>query len=180
MYEIREVKGLLIETHGRTDRQADNIQVVVRQAYLSFVMKLANGKCTIEMKETWKQIQRYATQRIHSLGKHIKHIEYHRLLVVCGFTFHSRMFHSYGEFTILPLTYTRHSWSLSSDGSSACHTYCDTRHPFIMVIFEDLWQSHLLPNVWQWSCLDRGSNPDVPHEYQIHWQRSNIVTNALT
>ena len=61
MYEIREVKGLLIETHGRTDRQADNIQVVVRQAYLSFVMKLANGKCTIEMKETWIQIQRYAT-----------------------------------------------------------------------------------------------------------------------
>ena len=30
------------------------------------------------------------------------------------------------------LTYTRHSWPLSSEGSSACHTYCDTGHPFIM------------------------------------------------
>lgn len=28
------------------------------------------------------------------------------------------------------MTYTRHSWSLSSWGSSACHTYRDTGHPF--------------------------------------------------
>ena len=28
-----------------------------------------------------------------------------------------------------------------------CHTYCDTRHPFIMVISEDPWHSHLLPSV---------------------------------
>ena len=39
------------------------------------------------------------------------------------------------------LTYARHSWPLSSGGSLACHTYCDTGHPFIMVIFEDPWQS---------------------------------------
>ena len=36
------------------------------------------------------------------------------------------------------LTYARHLWSLSSEGSLACHTYCDTEHPFIMVISEDL------------------------------------------
>ena len=43
------------------------------------------------------------------------------------------------------LTYTRarHSWPLSSEGSLACHTYCDTGHPFIMVISEDPWHSHL-------------------------------------
>ena len=35
------------------------------------------------------------------------------------------------------LTYTGCSWSLSSEESLACHTYCDTRHPFIMVISED-------------------------------------------
>ena len=35
------------------------------------------------------------------------------------------------------LSYTRHSWQLSSEGSLACHTYCDTSHPFIMVISED-------------------------------------------
>ena len=31
------------------------------------------------------------------------------------------------------LTYTRHSWSLSNDVSLACHAYCDTGHPFMMV-----------------------------------------------
>ena len=27
------------------------------------------------------------------------------------------------------------------------HTYCDTGHPFITVIFEDAWHSHLLPSI---------------------------------
>ena len=35
------------------------------------------------------------------------------------------------------LTYARHSWPLSSEGSLACHTYCDTGHPLIMVISEE-------------------------------------------
>ena len=34
-------------------------------------------------------------------------------------------------------TYTRHLWPLSKEGSLAFHTYCDTGHPFIMVISED-------------------------------------------
>ena len=25
-------------------------------------------------------------------------------------------------------------------------------HPFLMVISEDPWHSHLMPSVWQWSC----------------------------
>ena len=36
------------------------------------------------------------------------------------------------------LTYTRHSWPLSSGGSLMCHTYCDTGNTLIMVISEDL------------------------------------------
>ena len=50
-----------------------------------------------------------------------------------------------------------------------CHTHCDTGLPFIMVISENPWHSHLLPVVWQWSChylffcRDRGSNPDLPY-----------------
>ena len=73
------------------------------------------------------------------------------------FSSHSRMFHSYGDVTIAGevlkiMTYARHLWPLSSEGSLACHTYCDTEHPFIMVISEDAWHSHLLPSVWQWSC----------------------------
>ena len=55
---------------------------------------------------------------------------------------HSRIFHSYGDVFIAGeglqiLTYARHSWPLSSERSLACHTYCDTGHPFIMVISED-------------------------------------------
>ena len=53
---------------------------------------------------------------------------------------------------LLILTYARHSWPLSSEGSLACHTYCDSGHPFIMVTSEDQWHSHLLPSVSQWSC----------------------------
>ena len=37
--------------------------------------------------------------------------------------------------------------SLSSEGCLACHTYSDTGHPFIMVISEVPWHSHLLPGV---------------------------------
>ena len=35
------------------------------------------------------------------------------------------------------LTYARHLWPLSSEGSIACHIHCDTEYPFIMVISED-------------------------------------------
>ena len=81
-------------------------------------------------------------------------------LFVWGFSSHSRIFHSYGDVTIagegLNMTYARHSWPLSSEGSLACHTYWNTEHPFTMVIAEDpwpwRWHSHLLPSVWQWSC----------------------------
>ena len=50
------------------------------------------------------------------------------------------------------LTCTRHSWPLSSEGSLACHTYCDTGRLFIMVISEDPWHSNLFSSVWQRSC----------------------------
>ena len=40
-------------------------------------------------------------------------------------------------FLVKASKYTRHTWPLNSEGSLACHTFCDTEHPFIMVIFED-------------------------------------------
>ena len=66
---------------------------------------------------------------------------------VWGFTFYS-----YGDITITGkglqiFTYTRHSHPLSSEGSSACHTYCNTGLLFIMIISEDPWRIHLLPSV---------------------------------
>ena len=60
--------------------------------------------------------------------------------------------HHYGE-RLQILTFPRHSWSLSSEGSLACHTYCDTGHPFIMVISKHPWHSHLLLSGKQWCCL---------------------------
>ena len=64
-----------------------------------------------------------------------------------GLSSHSRIVLSYEDVTtagkvLQILTYARHSWSLSSEGSLACHNYCDTGHPFIMVISGDLWHSH--------------------------------------
>ena len=57
-------------------------------------------------------------------------------LLVCGFSYHLRSFHSYENVTIADVglkifTYSPHSWPLNSDGSLAYHTYCDTGHPFI-------------------------------------------------
>ena len=48
------------------------------------------------------------------------------------------MFHSYGDVTITDegpqiLTYAGHL----REGSLACHTFCDTGHPFKLVISED-------------------------------------------
>ena len=62
-------------------------------------------------------------------------------LFVWIFSSHSRFFHSYGDVTITGerlqiMTYARPTWQLRSKGSLACHTYCDTGHPFIMVISE--------------------------------------------
>ena len=68
-------------------------------------------------------------------------------LFVWCFSSHSRIFAK-----LQILTLTPHSLTLISEGSLAYCTYCDTRHPFTMVISEDPWNSHLLPSVWQWTC----------------------------
>lgn len=51
------------------------------------------------------------------------------------------------------LTYTRHSyaWPLKIEDSLKRNASCDMGHPF-MVISEGLNHSHLLQNVWKWSC----------------------------
>ena len=75
------------------------------------------------------------------------------ILFVWFFLSHSRICLSYGDVTIIGeglqiLNYALHSWPINSKGSLACHTYCGTVHPFIMVISEDPWHSHLLSSVW--------------------------------
>ena len=82
--------------------------------------------------------------------------EYYSLFV-SGFSSHSRIFYLYRDVTsagegLQIFTYARHSWSLSSEGSLAYHTYGDTGHSFVMVISENPWHLHLLPRVSQWRC----------------------------
>ena len=65
---------------------------------------------------------------------------------VCMFvcSSHSRIFHSFGDVTIIgermKMINARLVWPLSSKGSLACHTYCDLGHPSIIIKFisEDL------------------------------------------
>ena len=78
------------------------------------------------------------------------------ILVCSGFSVPPKNFQSFEDVTIADeglqiLTYAWHSWPLSSEGYLTCHIYCDTGQPFIMVISEDPWHSHLLPSVWQWN-----------------------------
>ena len=79
-------------------------------------------------------------------------------LFVWSFSSHLRIFNSFGDVTIageglqiLTYMYARHFWSLSREDSLAFDIYCDTGHPFIMVISGYPWRSHLLPSVWQWN-----------------------------
>ena len=53
-----------------------------------------------------------------------------KFLFVWSFSSHSRIFHSFKDVAITGrrlqiLTYARHLWSLSNEGSLTCHTYCD-------------------------------------------------------
>ena len=85
-------------------------------------------------------------------------VSFIKWLIVClGFSSHLRILHSCGDVTIAGerlqiLTYAQHSWPLSSEGSLACLTYCDTGHLFIMVTNEEPGKSKHSPSVWQWSC----------------------------
>ena len=67
-----------------------------------------------------------------------------------GVYLHTREFFTHMETSQLPLKGCKfwpmlgmEQWEFFS---------CDTGHPFIMVISEDQWHSHLLPRVKQWRC----------------------------
>ena len=97
-------------------------------------------------------------------------------LFVLSLSSHSRIFHSYGDVTIAGeglqiLTYDRHPWPLSSEGSLTSHTYCDTGPHFIMVIAVEL----SLPVFTTLVCRDRGSNPDLPHARRTLYLYANAA-----
>ena len=95
-----------------------------------------------------------------------------------------RNFHSFEDVTssgegLHILTYTWHLRPWSSEGSLACHTYCDMGLPFIMVISENPWHSRLMPRVWQWSChylFSKQSKQNACHEKLILTSISPKIT----
>ena len=92
-----------------------------------------------------------------NIGKSFTTHKFVCLFVCMGFIAPLENFHSYWDVTITGeglqiLTYAQRSWTLRSERSSACHTYCGTGYPFIMIIYEDPWHLHLLPSFKQWGC----------------------------
>ena len=95
-------------------------------------------------------------------------------LFVClfGVCYHSGIFHSFADVLTTSeglqiLTYTRHSWHLSSEGSLTCHIKWDTNKPLIIHVTDTCyWASSSGAFT---TCLNnlglsyRGSNPDLPH-----------------
>ena len=96
------------------------------------------------------------------------------------FASHSRIFQSCGDVTIVGkrlqiFNYARHSWPWSSEGSFSCHTYNNTGHPFIIVISEDPWPSHLIPSGYQWTV------PTCLYDLGLSWlgfEQTNKQTNS--
>ena len=85
-------------------------------------------------------------QRFHSRGDNNSKIS-KNILIIVNFLFLKKKID--GDVTVAVeglqiLTCALHSWPLSSEASLACHTFCDTGHPFIMVISKDPCHSHLL------------------------------------
>lgn len=74
--------------------------------------------------------------------------------VICNFCFcfvlfHLWLLHLYGDSIITGErpTYSRHSWLLTVNVLLHVTEFCDTRHPFRIVISEDPWHLQLSPNV---------------------------------
>ena len=69
-------------------------------------------------------------------------------LSVCLFVCPTREFFTHLETSPLPVKGCKF-WPVldTSEGSLACHSYCDTRNPFIMINSENPWHSHLMPSV---------------------------------
>ena len=107
-------------------------------------------------------------------------------LFVWSFSPYSNIFHSFGDVTnasegLQILTYARHLLPLRSEGSLECHTYCDTGHPFIMVI--NLRGLVTLTPVADHLAVELSQpilTTSVHHNWNSNTQPSTCRTTALT
>ena len=137
---LRHIGNILSMSHGHQNKDiTSSYYLRLQQCFMRMCIYVI---CKETLKYHWKIFKTYT---------------YLANMYICFFDWsyssHSRIFHSIGDVTLAGeglqiLTYARHLWPLSSEGSSACHTYCDTRHLFIMVaISKDPWYSHLLSSL---------------------------------
>ena len=92
--------------------------------------------------KNWIFLFLYSYTNIDVIRFHVNLWLIYWLFICLDVSSHSIIFHSFGDVTIAieglqMLTYARHWWSLSSEGSLACLTYYDGGHPFKMVNSED-------------------------------------------
>ena len=110
------------------------------QGYVSTpvnLLDLFNSTYLIDWDPVYQELDKLG---LHHVTETIKRLLASRYTYVYSFicnSSHSRIFHSNGDVAIAGkrlqiLTYVRQSWPLSSEGSLACHTYCDMGHPFMM------------------------------------------------
>ena len=97
---------------------------------LVYSIELLRRKC-IKVKQTYlfTRCEKFLVSNL--LNIIVFQIAFVVRLFVWSFPSQSRMFHSFGDVTIAGeglqiSTYARHLRPLSSEGSLACHTYCDT------------------------------------------------------
>ena len=121
-------------------------------------------------------------------------LETFRFLFVClNLSSHSRLFHSYGDVTITGeglqiLTFARHSWPLSSEGSLACKTYCDTGKYFVskqycnqnhkwekLIGFKGQTYLHLHMINCKISCI----NVLLPEKGFCKWKKWPCIVNSI-
>ena len=161
--ERRSMAGILVilrKTQNYESIKLSAINAII--ASLSVVLSALSDIFIIKLSFIFKNCYRTSQNWLNTnliktvIKEKLKESIYSRPAQLClfvVFSSHSRIFHSQRDVIIAGeglqiLT----SWPLSSEGSVACHTYCDTGHPFIMEIFENPWHSHLLLSVYQWSC----------------------------
>ena len=105
-------------------------------------------------------------------------------LFVWCFWSHSKMFHSFGNVTIAVeglqiLTYARHLWPLSSEGSLACQHLLWHGASVYNGHFEDPWHSHLMLSAFT-SCFNDLGLIWIMLEALHEYVQSRILYNMYT
>ena len=159
-------------------KNIESCVIIIHNANACQIIKLPNKNVLCYFFAFIKQTRDviHVTQKIYDCNYliHVALIYNAYRLMLCLFIYlYGFFFRSTREFSLIwkrlhcrwrvaNFDLTRQSWPLSSEGSLAFHTYCDTSHQFIMVISEGPGHSHLMLSVWQTKvCRGWDSNTNL-------------------